>query len=219
VIAKDGAIVAELARKTIDKEKPTTINVDVNGIGSSVFDHLKVMYNGVIPFNGAEASTYRDRSGKLKMRNKRAEMYWRMRDALDPVNGDDIALPPDTELLADLCSARYEVSAAGVLVEAKEKIKERIGLSSEHRSNMANSYKAIVSVPGWAEMLEEGGKNNITTTALAYAYVPLIYRAVRIRCDALIRPRVVLTNQAKKPIGLFRQTLKIYCGSQKPLYF
>lgn len=131
VVAKDGAIVAEFTRQAVGNSKPSYINVDVNGIGSSVYDHLKTMFDTAQPFNGAEGSEYRDRSGKLKMRNKRAEMYWRMRDALDPVYGDDLALPPDTELLADLCSARYEVSSAGVLVEAKEKIKERIGRSPD----------------------------------------------------------------------------------------
>lgn len=131
VAAQDGAIVAEFSRQAIGDSKPAYINVDVAGIGSSVYDHLKIMYSNVIPFNGAEASKYRDKSGKLKMRNKRAEMYWRMRDALDPKDGEDISLPPDTELLADLCSARYEVSSAGVKIEDKEKIKERIGRSPD----------------------------------------------------------------------------------------
>jgi hypothetical protein len=131
VVAKDGPIVAEFARQAIGDAEPMYINVDVNGIGSSVYDHAKVMYKNVVPFNGAEGSDYRDKSGKLKMRNKRAEMYWRMRDALDPKEGDDLALPPDTELLADLCSARYKVSSAGVLVEEKEEIKERIGRSPD----------------------------------------------------------------------------------------
>lgn len=131
VVIKDGAIMAEVARQEIGDAKPNYINIDVSGIGSSAYDHLKVMYDNVIPFNPAEGSEYRDKSGKLKMRNKRAEMYWRMRDALDPNGGDDIALPPDTELLADLCSARYEISSAGVLVEDKEKIKERINRSPD----------------------------------------------------------------------------------------
>lgn len=128
---KDGAIMAEYARREIDKAEPIYINIDVSGIGSSAYDHLKVMYKYVVPFNPAEKSEYRDKSKKLKMRNRRAEMYWRMRDALDPQGGDDIALPPDTELLADLCSARYEVSSAGVKVEDKEEIKARIGRSPD----------------------------------------------------------------------------------------
>jgi len=131
VIVKDGAIMSELARQEIGEIDPAYINIDVNGIGSSGYDHLKVMYKSVRPFNGAEGSEYRDKSGKLKMRNKRAEMYWRMRDALDPNGGDDLALPPSTELLADLCSAKYEVSSAGVKVEEKGSIKERIGRSPD----------------------------------------------------------------------------------------
>ena len=131
VVAKDGPTVAELSRQSIGSETPNYINVDVNGIGSSVFDSLRPMYAKVYPFNGAEKSTHRDKSGKLKMRNKRAEMYWRMRDALDPMGGSDLALPPDTELLADLCSARYEITTAGVLIEEKDKIKERIGRSPD----------------------------------------------------------------------------------------
>jgi hypothetical protein len=131
VIVKDGAIMAELARQEIGTAKPAYINIDVGGIGSSAYDHLKVLFDNVSPVNFAEASDYRDKSGKLKMRNKRAELYWRMRDALDPLDGEEIALPPDTELLADLCSARYEVSSAGVKVEDKDEIKKRIGRSPD----------------------------------------------------------------------------------------
>ena len=130
-LVTDGAILAELSRQELGDEKPNYINIDVSGIGSSGYDHLKVMYDNVIPFNPAEKSEYRDRSGKLKMRNKRAEMYWRMRDALDPEFGDDIALPPDKELLADLCSAHYKPTVSGVLVEEKAEIKKRIGRSPD----------------------------------------------------------------------------------------
>lgn len=131
VVVKDGAIMAELARQEIGEAEPNYINIDVSAIGSSAYDHLKVIYKNVVPFNPAEGSEYRDKSRKLKMRNKRAEMYWRMRDALDPNGGDDLALPTDTELLADLCTARYEVSSAGVKVEDKEQIKARINRSPD----------------------------------------------------------------------------------------
>ena len=61
----------------------------------------------ITAINAASGSEYRDKSGKLKMRNMRAEYYWRMRDALDPINGDNICLPPGNEVVADLCSAKY----------------------------------------------------------------------------------------------------------------
>ena len=150
VVAKDGPTVAELVRQTIGNKKPLYINVDVTGIGSAVYDSLHPMYNNVRPFTGAEKSSYRDRSGKLKMRNKRAEMYWRMRDALDPEFGDDIALPPGNELLADLCSARYSVTTAGVLIEPKDKIKDRIGRSPDigEAVMMANTMQSSVILFG-----------------------------------------------------------------------
>jgi hypothetical protein len=65
------------------------------------------------------------------MRNMRAEFYWRMRDTLDPASEESIALPPGNEIVADLCSARYKLTTAGVLVEEKEEIKKRLGRSPD----------------------------------------------------------------------------------------
>lgn len=126
-----GPIVAEKVRQAVGHAEPLYINVDVIGVGSSVYDALTPMYGQTQPVNVAEASDYRDKSGKLKARNVRAEMYWRLREALDPVTGDDLALPPGAELLADLCAARYTVTSAGILIEPKDAIKERIGRSPD----------------------------------------------------------------------------------------
>lgn len=131
IATTDGPIVADLVRQTIGTEKPGYVNIDVIGIGSSAYDSLKVMYPRVVPINVAEGSNMRDRSGKLKMRNVRAAYYWKMREALDPEHGDDIALPPGNEIVADLCAALYEPTTAGITIEKKEKIKERIGRSPD----------------------------------------------------------------------------------------
>jgi hypothetical protein len=130
-IVPDGPIGAELVHQALGDEKPGIINLDIGGVGSSVFDSLSPIYNNVVAVNSASASTYRDKSSKLKMRNTRAELYWRGRDALDPMGGDDVALPPGNEIVADLCSARYKVTTSGVLVEEKEEIKKRIGRSPD----------------------------------------------------------------------------------------
>ena len=130
-IVQDGPTGAELVHQSLGDEIPGVINLDIGGIGSSVFDSLNPMYNNVIAVNSASASNYRDKSGKLKMRNMRAELYWRGRDALDPSGGDDIVLPPGNEIVADLCSARYKLTTSGVLVEEKEEIKKRIGRSPD----------------------------------------------------------------------------------------
>lgn len=131
VLVKDGPIGAELIHQSLGEEKPGKTFIDVGGVGGSVVDSMKGIFENVYPVNFASASTYRDKTGLYKMRNMRAELYWRMRDALDPVSGDDIALPPGNEIVADLCSARYTVTTAGVLVEDKDEIKKRLGRSPD----------------------------------------------------------------------------------------
>jgi hypothetical protein len=128
----DGPTAANKVHQEAEKLEPAYINVDVIGYGSSSYDSLIGMGYNAIPINVSVGSTYQDKSKKLTMRNLRAEMYWRMRDALDPENDSTIALPQDPELLRDLCSARYEPLAGGkIKVEAKEEIKERIGRSPD----------------------------------------------------------------------------------------
>jgi len=127
----DGPMVAALVVQAATGYQPV-INVDVIGVGSSVYDALAAQGElWVIGVNVAEKSEVRDKSGKLGFVNKRAELYWQMREALDPQTGDDIALPPDRELLADLCAARWKLTVRGIQVELKEDIKKRLGRSPD----------------------------------------------------------------------------------------
>lgn len=48
---------------------------------------------------------------------------------------------------------------------------------------MAKAYKAITNVPGWVEMLASDGVPD--SIATLYKRVPILYRAVQLRCDAL----------------------------------
>ena len=108
------------------------VNLDIIGVGGSAYDCL----NGtegitVNAMNGAGASKARDRSGQLGMVNKRAEWYWAMREALDPENGINLALPPDRELKADLCAPRWKLTPRGIQIESKEDIIKRLGRSPD----------------------------------------------------------------------------------------
>lgn len=111
---------------------PDILNVDIIGYGSSSYDSLVGMDYNAVAVNVGAGSDYTDKTGKLKMRNLRAELTWRMRDALDPEDGSDIALPPSSEVVADLCAPRYRVLAGGVVkVEDKDDIKKRLGRSPD----------------------------------------------------------------------------------------
>ena len=107
------------------------IQVDVTGVGTGPVD-IGLMHNmNVIPMVFAGKSEATDKSGKLRFANLRAEWFWKFREALDPVTGTDIALPPDPQLLADLCAPLWSLTARGILVEAKEHIKDRLKRSPD----------------------------------------------------------------------------------------
>jgi len=101
----DGPAVAALVLS--HRRDKAVINVDVVGVGTSVYDHLRGVTDNVIPINGAEKSESADKSGELGFVNLRAEIYWKARESLDPASGQDICLPPDRELLADLCAPTW----------------------------------------------------------------------------------------------------------------
>jgi hypothetical protein len=67
----------------------------------------------------------------MKFRNNRSFLMWRFREALEPVKGENLALPPDSELKADLCAPRWKLTASGILIESKDEIKKRIGRSPD----------------------------------------------------------------------------------------
>ena len=145
----DGPTCAALAITEVRDGAP--IHVDIIGIGSSVYDHLKSNGIQVVGVNGAEASVEVDKSKKLRLRNVRAVCYWRLRELLDPKNNTGAALPPDSELRADLCAPRWKLTSSGILIESKEEIIKRIGRSpgkgdSVAYANMATPKKGAVDV-------------------------------------------------------------------------
>ena len=73
--------------------------VDVIGLGGGVVDRLREQKVQVSPFNASERSTATDRSGELGFANQRSEMWWKLRELLDPTFGSTICLPPDDQLL------------------------------------------------------------------------------------------------------------------------
>jgi Terminase large subunit, T4likevirus-type, N-terminal len=126
----DGPSVAALILK--EAIGGAVVGIDMSGgWGISTRDHLKAVGNepvGVM-FGGASAKAARGTAyGFL---NTRAEMYWSMREALDPDTGDEVCLPPDPELAAQLCAPLFEIKGTSIKVEAKEDIVKRLGVSPD----------------------------------------------------------------------------------------
>jgi len=125
----DGPAVAALVTGAVGDANPV-VNVDVIGVGASVYDHLRDRFD-TVGVNFGEGSDELDRSGRLTFANVRAQAYWQMREALDPANGAEIALPDDPALLAELCTPRWTMRARGIQVESKVEIVKRTGRSPD----------------------------------------------------------------------------------------
>ena len=134
------------------------VHIDVIGVGSSPYDFLLDAQVQVVGVNVAESAAGTDRSGRLRFRNLRSELWWRMREALDPNNNTGIALPPDKQLLADLCAPTWSLSGATIAVASREEIVKRIGCSPDYGSAYVLALMdtpRFVDMPGYRKVHEK----------------------------------------------------------------
>lgn len=107
-------------------------HVDGIGVGTSVVDWLEAQGVHVESITGSESAKTKDASGNFSFRNLRSELWWGMREMLDPNGGLPIELPPDPQLRSDLCAPKYTIKEGNVIqVEKKEDIIKRIGRSPD----------------------------------------------------------------------------------------
>jgi hypothetical protein len=150
VMTNDGPKAAGFVAPLVRNGAPVV--VDSIGIGASALDFIRGLRMRVHAFVGSEASGSMDQTGSLRFRNKRAESYWRLREALDPTQADPIALPPDEELAADLCAARYKVVTmgvnAGIQIRDKDEIRELLGRSPDKGDAVAMTFDDSIPPAG-----------------------------------------------------------------------
>lgn len=138
----DGKAAAQVIINEIKPEEKPMINIDAIGVGSSPVDILNETDHKVNAVNVASAARYydplakkeiyyTDKSGLYKFKNLRSYLYWKLREMLEPGSGYEIALPNDNELKQDLSAAKFTISTAGIQVESKDQIKDRIGRSPD----------------------------------------------------------------------------------------
>lgn len=132
----DGAITGpEVAGHTIALRKDSAVvHVDVIGVGASPYDFLRQNDIQAIGVNVAEGSTRTDKSGRLRFYNLRSDLWWGLRESLDPNSNSGIALPPDKRLRIELCAPKWKLRGMRILVESREEIIERIGHSPDRAS-------------------------------------------------------------------------------------
>lgn len=105
--------------------------VDADGLGVGTFDSLRDLEVPVVAFHGQQKTDRRDRTGELIMGNLRAGALWHLRELADPEQGSVLVLPPDDELLADLCATRWRMVNGRLQAERKDEVAKRIKRSPD----------------------------------------------------------------------------------------
>ena len=118
------------------------------GYGGSLYEQLKENDIDVVAHKGSEKSTRRTEDGQLRFFNKRTEVIWKFREALDPSQpgGSPIALPPDQILLADLAAPSFWLAKvdgqAAIQVEPKEDVTDRLNRSTDRGDAVVQAWSA-----------------------------------------------------------------------------
>ncbi|HYW90322.1 MAG TPA: terminase [Chloroflexota bacterium] len=123
-----------------------TANVDVIGVGASVYDLARLQGANAMPISFSEAAWGMDRTGLLRFTNLRAWAWWSLREALDPDKGDGLMLPPDAELRADLCAPHWAMRVSGIQVEQKDDVIRRIGRSPDAGDAVVMAAMTVPSI-------------------------------------------------------------------------
>lgn len=122
---------------TIRRDKCPVIIDCGGGWGGDALIALKD--NGIfcVAYLGLKPVTTKTIDGSLGFANKRAESWWRMREALDPEQegGSCVCLPPDASITSDLASAKWFPKRINgiqcIQIESKDEIKSRLGRSPD----------------------------------------------------------------------------------------
>lgn len=155
----DGAVFAGRAVQHL--RDGATIHIDIIGVGSSPYDQLRQIGAHVIGVNVSEKTARTDRSGRLRFKNVRSELYWRAREAFDPQNNTGIAIPPVPGLLAELTAFRFEHPNGIIQVSSTDEVKEVIGKSPD----LASAFVlALMDTPPIRELRSIYNLDNDSTT-------------------------------------------------------
>jgi hypothetical protein len=153
IITRQGMDVMQVASwvaSEINRQRPKTVRVDEIGIGAGVVDRLRQLGHR----NIEAVSVSRSASKPELHANLRAEIFWKLREALEK---GEVSLPKDEKLLAELSAIRYDFTPSGqIRLEKKEETKKRVG----HSPDLADS--AVLGFPGaagepWFPMIARAG--------------------------------------------------------------
>lgn len=133
----DSQVLQSWAGTDIDVDRPDVFRVDTIGIGWAVEGGLRELKGAIVE----AADVRREASDPTRWLNKRAEMYWRLREAFERAA---ISIPDDMELKNGLGATRCEYvtykGAEVIKIIDKRKIRQELGHSPDEADALALTY-------------------------------------------------------------------------------
>lgn len=127
----DPTTMGEIASTMLEDTNAPAV-VDAIGVGAGVVSELRKQGRRVIPFVASERAEETDSTGIMSFVNLRAYAWWHLRELLDPKHEEQVALPPDDRLAADLSAPRWWATNSGkIQLESKDDLRGRTGRSPD----------------------------------------------------------------------------------------
>ena len=132
----------------IDLMRPDAVFIDEGGVGGGVVDRLRQLGYEIIPVN---SSWEPDGLVKVKVKNKRAEMWQRMKEWIAQPG---VALPDTDDIEVDLTGPLYKFDSNNAIqLEKKEDMKKRGVRSPDLGDALALTYAFPVMPRGEAQRM------------------------------------------------------------------
>jgi hypothetical protein len=146
--------IVDLIIQTLAEVEGTHANYDGGGLGVGVSQSLKklkanatdVQFNGK-PFHQPTKKQLRTGTDRIEFANRRAEMYWRLREA---IRTRALSLPPGkyAEMLAEeLSLLKWEEVNGKIQMEPKARLKSRLGRSPDVSDAVCLAIAALAKKP------------------------------------------------------------------------
>ena len=118
--------------EVLNSERPLQTFVDGSGIGAGVVDRLRQLNYSIADINGGNQSL------NPRFLNKRAEMWWGMKEAIEAGNFE---LPKDERLKEELTCVEYDFTDKGrIRLERKVDIMDKYGFSPDRADALALTF-------------------------------------------------------------------------------
>ena len=127
-------VVGRLGMRRLVRDGAVPVIIDVVGVGGGPVDRCRELEYQTLAFNAGRATKAKDKSDELLFADLRSAAWWWLREMLDPQYEENVCLPDDDELIAELTAPKWAAQSGGrIKVESKDSLRQekRLGRSTD----------------------------------------------------------------------------------------